>query len=91
MRQGGRGTIMIPVQFPEANGVLASRQEEYEPIAVHFFRDAQGRVAACFRLSDEELAEIVRTRTVWIQQLTFGRHFQPIALSPLRPEDLPPP
>jgi len=80
---------MIPVQFPEANVLLARDQGEYEPMAVYFFGDAEGRVAMCFRLSDAEIEEIVRTRTLWIQQLTFNRRFQPMGLTTQRPEDLP--
>lgn len=80
---------MIPVQFPESNAVLARDQGEYEPMSIYAFNDAEGRVAFCFRLSPVELEEIQRTRTLWVQQLTFGRRFQPIALSTQRPEDLP--
>ena len=80
---------MTPVQFPEANAALALDQEEYEPIAIYAFGDAEGRVAFCCRLSEWEIDEIRRTRTLWIQQLTFGRPFQPIALSTQRPDDLP--
>jgi hypothetical protein len=80
---------MIPVQFPESNAVLARDQGEYEPLPIYTFGDAEGRMAFCCRLSDAEIAEIVRTRTLWIQQLTFGRRFQPIALSTERPHDLP--
>lgn len=80
---------MIPVQFPESNGVLAGNQDEYEPLPIHRFAGVEGRVAFCCRLSDAELAEIARTRTLWIQQLTFGKPFQPVALSTQRPDDLP--
>ena len=80
---------MIPVKFPESNGVLALDQDEYEPLPIYRFRDAEWRVAFCCRLSDAEIEEICRTRTLWIQQLTFGRAFQPIALSTQRPADLP--
>jgi hypothetical protein len=80
---------MIPVQFPESNGVLARDQGEYEPLAVYHFGDAEGRVAFCCRLSDAEIEEIRTTRTLWIQQLTFGRRFQPIGLSTQRPDDMP--
>lgn len=80
---------MIPVQFPESNAVLARDQGEYEPLPVYAFQDAEGRIAFCCRLSPAELEEIARTRTLWIQQLTFGRAFQPIALSTQRPSDLP--
>ncbi len=80
---------MIPVQFPESNGVLARDQGEYEPMAIYHFGDAEGRIACCFRLSDAEIEEIRQTRTLWVQQLTFGRRFQPIGLSTQRPDDLP--
>lgn len=80
---------MIPVKFPEANAVLAASQDEYEPLPIHRFKDdPQGRVAMCFRLSPAELEEIARTRTLWIQQLTFGQPFQPIALSTQKPTEL---
>ena len=77
---------MIPVQFPEANRVLASNQDEYEPLPIHEHNDTQGRVTCCFRLSPAEIQEINRTRTLWIQQLTFGHAFQPVGLSTQRPE-----
>lgn len=80
---------MIPVQFTEANAVLASNQEEYEPLPIYRFGDAQDRVAFCCRLSDAEIAEIVATRSIWVQQLTFGKPFQPMALTTHRPHDLP--
>jgi hypothetical protein len=79
---------MIPVCFPESNAVLAASQEEYEPMAVHVFGDPRGTVAFCCRLSDAEVEEIVRTRTIWARQLTFGRGFQPIALSTQKPEGM---
>lgn len=77
---------MIPVRFIEANCVLAENQEEYEPIAVHVSRDQCVTMTCCFRLSDEEIAEMVKTRTLWIRQLTFGRPFQAIGLSTQKPE-----
>lgn len=80
---------MIAVQFPESNVVLAANQDEYEPLPVKVYRnDPYGRVACCFRLSDAELDEIVRTRTIWHVQLTFGKSFQPVQLSTSRPDDL---
>jgi len=79
---------MIPVPFPESNGTLARDQDEYEPLPIFRFCDPEWRVAFCCRLSDAEIAEIVATRTLWIQQLTFYHPFQPIALSILRPEGI---
>jgi hypothetical protein len=79
---------MIPVNFPEANLILGRDQDEYEPLPVHTYGDAQGRMVMCFRLSPAELEELTRTRTLWVQQLTFGRNFAPLALSTQRPADL---
>jgi hypothetical protein len=79
---------MIPAKFPEANAVLAMNQDEYEPLPVHQFKDEPGRVAMCFRLSPAELQEIASTGKLWIQQLTFGNSFQPIALSTQKPEGM---
>lgn len=77
---------MIAVSFPEHTAVLGAAQDEYEPLPVHISNDAERRATMCFRLSDTEIAEIVRTRTVWLTQLTFGRFFQPIALSITKPD-----
>jgi len=78
---------MIPVRFTEANAILGERQDEYEPIAAYVFHD--GRIACCFRLSEAEIQELTTTRTLWVQQLTFGNAFHPIALSTQRPPDMP--
>jgi hypothetical protein len=80
---------MIPVHFPQANHILAMNQDDYEPLAVYRHEDAHGRVSFCMRLSPLEIEEVSRTRTLWIQQLTFGNSFQPIALSSVRPEEIP--
>lgn len=74
---------MISVKFPEANSTLAANQDEYEPLAIH--RSAAGIVTCCFRLGPAELEEIARTKTLWVQQLTFNRPFQPIAMSTQKP------
>lgn len=76
---------MIPVKFPGHNKVLAANQDEYEPLPVHH-EVSTGVVTCCFRLSPTELEEIARTKTLWIQQLTFNQPFQPIALSTREPE-----
>lgn len=80
---------MIPAQFPESNVIFAMEQDEYEPIEGYKFADKEGRVAVCFRLTPTEIEELTKTRTLWIQQLTFNRGFTPIALSTQRPDDLP--
>lgn len=81
---------MTPVNFPESNAVLARDQPEYEPLPIYVFpNDDTGRVAFCLALSEAEIVEIRRTGKIWLQQLTFGRRFQPIALTTQRPDDMP--
>lgn len=77
---------MIPVRFPEATHTLAMDQDEYEPIAVHVGPAPTVAMTACFRLDENEIREIVETRSLWITTLTFGSRFQPIALSTRKPE-----
>ncbi len=77
---------MIAASFPEANCTLAMGQDEYEPLHVHIQTGPEGRMTCCFRLSDAEVDEIVRTRTLWYSQLTFGQPFQPVLLSTHKPE-----
>lgn len=80
---------MIPVSFPQENAVLGYGQDEYQPLPVHLTSSPDGRMTMCFRLSPAEIEEIVRTKTLWVMQLTFGHSFQPIACSTQRPEHLP--
>ena len=76
---------MIPAKFPQSNATLAMGQDEYEPLPIYRHPGPEGRVTCCFRLSPAELEEIVRTKTLWIQTLTFGQPFQPIGLSTQTP------
>lgn len=71
---------MKAVEFPEVNIRIAEKQPEYETLPAHVSEDSQGIVTSCFELSDEEIAEIVKTRKLWHQQLAFHQPMQPIVL-----------
>lgn len=77
---------MIPATFPEQNIVIGYGQAEYESLPAHISKDHEGRVTFCMRLTEAEIEEIVRTKTIWLQQLTLRGPFQPIALSTQKPE-----
>lgn len=79
---------MEPVRFPEVNTIIGKGQPEYVALPAHRGDAPLMTMTMQFRLSEEELAEVVRTRSIWIQQLTFGGAFQPIGLSVLRPPEL---
>lgn len=79
---------MKAIEFPEVNVRIAEHQEEYETLPV--FADAskgEVPVTMCFELSDEEKKQVAETGKVWFTILTFGKNFQPIEMSCLKPEN----
>lgn len=77
---------MISVKFPQANFALAEDQPEYETLHVCYNANSpQKEMTACFELTDEEVAEIVRTKQIFFTQWTFGNPFQPINMSTMNP------
>lgn len=85
---------MKSVTFPQANCELAKDQPEYETL--HTFveqktvpsmgpREVPWSHTACFELSPEEIAEIVKTGKLWYTQMVFGNSFHPIRMSTQSP------
>lgn len=71
---------MNPIEFPQQTMVLAKDQPQYTPFPVHF--DARlGACIGCFELTDAERAAIASGGKIWLWQYTFGRPFQPVALT----------
>ena len=74
---------MKPVNFKEANIVLAKDQPEYQPLPAHRDPDASEAndiVTTCWELSDEEMQQVIRTRKIWVHNWCFKKPFYPIAL-----------
>jgi hypothetical protein len=42
-------------------------------------------MTACFELTEDEIAEIVRTKKIWHTQLVMGNNFQPIMMTTKNP------
>lgn len=84
---------MKSIDFPKANVALAKDQPQYQTLFVYMDKtgnDPNGEVTCCFELTDEEIAEIVRTKKAWFTQVTFGRGYAPVRMSfasPFVPED----
>ena len=83
---------MKPVRFEEVNVVLGENQPEYVPLpalvkdyTVRQGDDAavikNGEVVTCWELSDEEVADIVKNKRLYLSVLTFGKPFKPVCLS----------
>lgn len=81
----GRG-LMTPIDFPETNTIILSEnQPAYAPLPALYIGDSRGTCIACLEISEEELAEIVTTRKIWVTVLTFQQPFQPFMLSTEKP------
>jgi len=63
----------------ETNVVFAENQEEYN--ALPAYATSTGIVAFAFELNDEEIADIVKTKRIYCNLLTFNKPLQPICIS----------
>lgn len=59
---------LLPV--PEHRRFVGGNTVEMRKIAME--------MVACFELTDEEVAEIVKTKKLWYRQMIFGNKFQPM-------------
>lgn len=75
------------VEFPEQTVVIAKDQPEYEPLPAHVYpNDRAGRITCCWELTDEELADLLRTKRIWHTVMTFGQSLQPQLLQVEKPD-----
>lgn len=85
---------MKSIPFEGCDLVIGESQEEYQnlhakivniPIEEEGARVCPG-VTFCFRLTEEEIAEIVKTGVIWHTVMTFGNPLQPQHMSTSKPE-----
>lgn len=77
---------MQPIEFPQQTHILAKDQPQYTQLPVHIDESNQATpMTFCCELTDEEVAELIATRKLWLTQSTFGNRFQPIRLSTQNP------
>ena len=69
---------MKPINFKEANTIIAKDQSEYLPLPA--FKDTEGQVVSCWQFSWQEIIKLIFRRKLFISQLTFNSPLQPIAL-----------
>jgi hypothetical protein len=79
---------MKAVEFPEVNFRIAEKQEEYEtlPVCLDMSENAADAIM-CFELDEDEKRQIAETGKIWLKVRTFGKPFQPIFGSVLKPEN----
>lgn len=75
---------MKPTEFKEQNCTYAKDQKEYSPLPS--FRTPDGEVTSCWKLTNEELQEIIKTGTIWVSVLTFNHPLQPMSISGFKPD-----
>jgi hypothetical protein len=67
---------MSPIEFTGVNVIYAKDQPEYLPLPVMKLQD--GTVISCWQVTDEDLERIIKTRQVFVSQLTFNTPLQPL-------------
>lgn len=77
---------MKPIKFAGSTHTLAESQPEYQPLPIHKGLTEERIVTSCWQLDDVEIATLIRTRQLWLQQLTFGALLQPQLPSVDKPE-----
>lgn len=70
---------MKPVEFPGCNALYAESQPEYSPLPA--FQSPEGVVVSCWELSDEEVEMLIKTRRVYLSQMTFHENLQPVFMT----------
>lgn len=77
---------MEAITFKEVNLELAKDQEQYQTLPVHYDDTIpEGPMTACFKLTPEEIKQIILTGKLWHTQWTFKKGFQPVAMSTSNP------
>jgi hypothetical protein len=79
---------MKSINFEETNIVYAKDQKQYKPLCGH--KDTEGVATFCFKLSEDEILEIIKTGHIWFQFMTFNHPLQPIAPTTNRPDTFKP-
>ena len=70
---------MEAVKFKESNVVFAENQDEYKSLPA--YRDNNGVVVTCWKLSEDEIKMINETGRIYLETLTFNKPLQPVMLT----------
>jgi hypothetical protein len=70
---------MKPIKFKECNVEFAKDQPEYN--SLHAFRDGNGVVVICWKLTLREAIRVMFRRRVWLSLMTFNNPLTPTFMS----------
>ncbi len=71
---------MRSLNFTNANIKIGGKQNEYNTLHAQLIDDKRGEIIMIFELTDEEIAEIVRTKKLVYSRLTFNQVYQPMRI-----------
>jgi hypothetical protein len=72
---------MKSIDFLAANIAIAKDQPEYNTLYGHVIHDDPTiPIMVCMDLTDEDIEDIKTHRKLWVQQLTFGNRYTPMAV-----------
>ena len=81
---------MRSLKFTGADLDIGGTQNQYNTLHARVFNAKTGEVIIIFELSDEEIAEIVRTKKLVYSRMTLGYPFQPMRIMTQWPDETPP-
>lgn len=70
-------TLPVFVDYKEAIVQIPEHRRD-DPKQMYETRQVAMSAVACFELTDEEVAQIVKTKKLWYRQMIFGNKFQPM-------------
>ena len=74
------------IEFPEQTVVIAKDQPQYRPLPAYQYRDEQGTIVCCWKLSFWERVRVLFTGKLWHTILTFNSPLQPQLLETHKPD-----
>lgn len=78
---------MTPIKFEGVTHTLAEDQPQYLPLPIQRLHDEVENVISCWKLTDEDIAQLKITKIIWVSQWTFGNLLQPQRISLKKPKE----
>lgn len=67
---------MLPIEFEGQNVIYGKDQKEYLPLPAYVSND--GIATSCWEFTDEEIETLVKTKRMYISQMTFNQPLMPV-------------
>lgn len=79
---------MKPIEFKGQNMVLGKGQPQYMELPALRCNDIAGTTWSCWELDDQDIADLVKNRKIWLGQLTFHQPFSPQMVTTVMPGEV---